>query len=122
VFTRGDACAVDDNACAWQSWEHRCRKNSQLPSRQVAAQPRILHIAPLAVMPKKRANRVLGLRCAAELVKAHQRRRKLRVVNQGKVLVEVRKEQNGQLQARLVHGKLGFTQITLAVLRLDFSL
>src|SRR5882672_4696933 len=50
---------------------------------------------------------VPALRCLNKLFKAHQGRRKLGIIDQSEVEIEVGKEKHGQLKPALVHGELG---------------
>ena len=65
--------------------------------------------------------RIPILRFLDEFIKTYERRRKLCVIDDGEIQVEVGKEQDGKIQPALVHGKLGFAQIALAIVVLDLG-
>src|SRR6478672_9655634 len=66
--------------------------------------------------------RVSVLRFLHKFIKAYERGSKLSIVNHGEIQVEVGKEQDSKVQPALVHGKLGFAQIALAIVVLYLGL
>src|SRR5262245_21067520 len=62
---------------------------------------------------------VPALRGLLEVLKTHEGRRELRVIDQRKVQIKVGEEQYRQVQPGFIHGELSFAQVTLPIVRLN---